>query len=96
LINGAFVPVDAEPLQYIDRFHRGIALDARAVEIFDPQQDSPAALPGDGPVHEKRAGVSEMQRSSRRRGKTRSEHHRVATRRHKKTQKYVRPSVERQ
>ena len=61
----------------VDRLGRGVGLHARAVEVFDPQHDVPAALPGQRPVHQERAGVAQVQGAGGRRGESGARHRRA-------------------
>ena len=61
LCEGAGVPIDAEPLEHVDRFFTGASLHAGAVEVFDAEDDLPALLPREGPVHEERTGVAQVE-----------------------------------
>ena len=55
-------------LPTLNRGFGGPFLEAGSVEIFDSQDDLPAALPGEGPIHQKRAGVAQVQGSGGRGG----------------------------
>jgi len=61
LIDGAFIPGDAEPLQIFDGLFICAGFDARAVEIFDSQDDFPAALAGHQPVEQESSRVAQVQ-----------------------------------
>src|SRR5207247_553782 len=60
LINRPFVPIQAEPAQVFDRELVGAALDARAVEVFDAEDDFPAEHARQQPVDEEGARVAQV------------------------------------
>ena len=66
---GAFVPIQAEPLEIGDEliFKAGFA--AFDVSVFDPQHHSAALPPGKKPVEQRRARVAHVELPGRRRSK---------------------------
>src|SRR5690606_6732750 len=67
----AFIPVDAQPVEDVDRLLVSPGFDARAVQVLYAQYDPPAALPGQRPVRQERARVAQVQRPCGRRRKPR-------------------------
>jgi hypothetical protein len=58
LIDRSVVPVQSEPAQVFDRLLIRPALDARAVEVFDAQDDPPAEFSGQQPVDQECARIA--------------------------------------
>ena len=71
LEDGIAVPVEPEPLQAVeDRVNRCIRR-ARAIRIFDAQEEFSAVMPCKQPVEQGRTRAADMQETRWRRGKTR-------------------------
>ena len=58
---GAFVPVEAQPLQVLEDLRFGAGLVALQVGVFDAQDERSALLPREQPVEERGARVAHLQ-----------------------------------
>ena len=56
----------SEPCEVVDDRGLELRLAARAVQVFNAQQQAPAGFGGDALIHQRRIGVAEMERPVRR------------------------------
>ena len=64
---GTLVPIDAEPLEIVEKLVLEARLAARKIGVLDAQHHDAAGLTGKEPVEERSAGVADVQLSRRRR-----------------------------
>jgi hypothetical protein len=67
---GAFVPVDAEPLQVFDDAAGRGGGGTGCVGVFEPKDETTALAPGKGPVEKRGAGASDVEIAGGAGGKT--------------------------
>ena len=63
----AFVPIQAQPSQIVQRLLRRPALDSRRIDVLHPHDHSPAARPDRQPSQQVRSRIAHMLRPGRRR-----------------------------
>jgi len=67
LIERTFILFQTKPTQVFNRLLVSALFDSRTIDVFDAEDDAPAELASEKPIHEERSGISQMQSSCRRR-----------------------------
>lgn len=65
LVDGLAIPCEAEPGEIVHELARELGLAALGVGVFDAQQEAAARVPGEQPVEERCARVTEVQFAAR-------------------------------
>lgn len=67
------VPIEAKPAEVVERLIGGAGFDARRIDVFDAQDDTASALPGQQPADQVGARIAQVLRPGRRRGQPRDQ-----------------------